>query len=257
MEIILVIIGVFLLTALASIGIAQNKAVREKLLVAIRAVDLFEVTWRDWFFAPLVRPIARVGIHPNVITLSGVALSGVLAAAFFKNADPLGIFLIAVVAALSDTFDGMVARAAGKVTALGGSLDGIRDFLLFIVLTVGILVYRLAPPTLIIAFFAGNALVGFLKLCEIFLRRDAQGFVSSVASRSSGEGKISIDRIKFACYALGCLAALLGQAGVEWIVVAVPVIFWVSTLSVFLSIAAHSVIIVSLLRLRPQTQTVT
>ena len=126
----------YILVSLAGIFVLPRIFSAEFLVRLIKAVNFFETNGRDNLFFHLVKPLVRLGVHPNVITGIGFLLVGMLATSFWRPISPASFFVIALFAGLSDMFDGMLARASGKITSLGGALDGIRDFFLFSVLTI-------------------------------------------------------------------------------------------------------------------------
>lgn len=230
----IILVGMFLVPAVFS----------EKTISKLtRRINSFETGHRDDTFLFLIRPLVRLGIHPNVITLIGFVLVFVLGIAFWRGASPAALFLIALFAGLSDMFDGILARASKKVTSLGGMLDGLRDFLLLVALTVGGMYQGFFPVKEMIWFLIGALVIGILKFVEIVERRQEHGFKSAFRKRAGGDGKLSIDRIKFFFYVTACLGLILGQVmgrGVE------TVGYWSLMLSIafaIMSVLFHSAII--------------
>jgi CDP-diacylglycerol--glycerol-3-phosphate 3-phosphatidyltransferase len=109
---------------------------------------------------PLVRPLVAVGLHPNHITLGGLAFFGVAAWFVFKGQWILGLVLV-VIGSFLDGLDGVVAREAGKKSG---------DRLTEIFLIAGVLGYLLTAP-----------LVTFLKPGITFSQR-AWGIVFCYAA---------------------------------------------------------------------------
>lgn len=96
----------------------------------------------EWFDLVFTRPLgqmwanffARLGVHPNVVTILGIVL-GVMAAFcyYFEHnysMTILGIFLL-VWANLYDSADGQLARMTGQKSALGRALDGASADVIF------------------------------------------------------------------------------------------------------------------------------
>lgn len=80
--------------------------------------------------APLKRmlatPLARSGVHPDVVTLSAIPLA--LAAAWLVlEGRPLAALIPALPAVLLDFVDGEVARLQGRVTPFGDLLEAVVD----------------------------------------------------------------------------------------------------------------------------------
>jgi CDP-diacylglycerol--serine O-phosphatidyltransferase len=83
----------------------------------------------------LLGPALRLGIHPNVVSLGGLAF-GVLAAFAYHRWDDWR-FATAGLACMVcwhvlDGLDGALARASGRTSAFGRFLDGLCDYLTFI-----------------------------------------------------------------------------------------------------------------------------
>ena len=109
-----------------------------------RTVEIEEFTNRY-----IVHPISgwlvpifhRLDIHPNTVSLAGGA-AGVLAGLAYYRYDLLPAtiagFLLMVVWHVLDGADGQLARLSGKVTASGYVIDGICDYVTFIVVYVAL-----------------------------------------------------------------------------------------------------------------------
>lgn len=78
---------------------------------------------------PVARPIARRGIHPNVLTLAGLAVGAASALLLGMGMEAAGGLLL-LVCGVFDILDGAVARIGGMTTAFGGVLDSTIDRLL-------------------------------------------------------------------------------------------------------------------------------
>ena len=87
---------------------------KETFFRLMRRINHLETNHRDGLLLFLVSPLARLGIHPNALTLAGFFLTFVLAAAFWYETYPVVIFSIALFSGLSDMFDGILARASQK-----------------------------------------------------------------------------------------------------------------------------------------------
>lgn len=74
------------------------------------------------------RPLARAGIHPDVITASGVWWSMLCWAFAAASGRWALVAVVALVAGgMSDGLDGTVAALSGRASGWGGVLDGIAD----------------------------------------------------------------------------------------------------------------------------------
>ncbi|MDQ4094943.1 MAG: CDP-alcohol phosphatidyltransferase family protein [Actinomycetota bacterium] len=80
----------------------------------------------DKAMRPTGRTLHRWGIGANAITLFGVAVTGVTAYLIIEGR-LVAAGLVAIVAALADTVDGAVAKAAGVASKWGALLDSTAD----------------------------------------------------------------------------------------------------------------------------------
>jgi CDP-diacylglycerol--glycerol-3-phosphate 3-phosphatidyltransferase len=76
--------------------------------------------------SPAGRAVARWGVTPDAITYFGVLLQ-LLVGALIIQGRLLAAGLLAIVAALSDAFDGAVAKARGTARKYGAFLDSTTD----------------------------------------------------------------------------------------------------------------------------------
>ncbi len=125
---------------------------------------------------PFARLLARMGIHPNVVTLFGVFL-------FFIGAwlTAIGIWksavLLGVIAGFFDGLDGIVARETGKKSSFGALLDSVCDRLTEVVWLGGYLVYFFHHPPL-----------DTVTIYGLFLAITGSLLVSYVKARAEGVG---------------------------------------------------------------------
>lgn len=96
----------------------------------------------DWSNRHLVHPLAaallplarRSGIHPNAVSVAGLAC-GALAGVCYARWQHPGFVALGFLAMLCwhilDGLDGQLARATGKATPLGRLIDGACDYLVF------------------------------------------------------------------------------------------------------------------------------
>ena len=76
--------------------------------------------------APIGRGLARTGVSPNVLTTLGLLLTAAATWAVVAGQPFVG-GVILLAGGLMDTFDGAVARAAGRSTPFGGFYDSVSD----------------------------------------------------------------------------------------------------------------------------------
>jgi hypothetical protein len=110
--------------------IADHDEEAELLRSAVKASDGFFTTF---FVSPLskyvARACARLGLHPNHVTLFSMVL-GVVAAALFATGERPGLVaggIVAYFAFFFDCVDGQLARYARKFSKFGAWLDSIFD----------------------------------------------------------------------------------------------------------------------------------
>lgn len=107
--------------------------------------ESIEVPSNRWLIHPISRallgPAIRLGVHPNAVSLAGLALGGAAAVAYWHWRDPwmatLGMLLM-LGWHVADGLDGKLARATGRTSALGRVLDGTCDYLVFITVLVSV-----------------------------------------------------------------------------------------------------------------------
>ncbi len=77
---------------------------------------------------PVAARLARRGVHPNVVTVSGLLLAAVaVVPAAAGGRWPLLAVALVVLAGLGDSLDGAVAVLTGRESALGAVLDAVCD----------------------------------------------------------------------------------------------------------------------------------
>jgi phosphatidylglycerophosphate synthase len=86
--------------------------------------------------------IARAGITPNQLTVTGGAL-GVVAGVLVGVGRPSWALVVWLLSRVIDGFDGVVARVSGQTTLIGGYLDITLDMLAYSAMAVG---FAVADP---------------------------------------------------------------------------------------------------------------
>jgi CDP-diacylglycerol--glycerol-3-phosphate 3-phosphatidyltransferase len=118
---------------------------------------------------PLARFMARLGIHPNILTISGVLLFGVggwlTVYGFWRWA-----LLVITTGAFMDGLDGVVAREAGKRSTFGAVLDSTCDRFTEIIWLGSLTIYYVRNPILdglciylTFAVITGSLMVSYVK----------------------------------------------------------------------------------------------
>ena len=118
---------------------------------------------------------------PNLITLSRIVLVLVAAVLFFTSSRVVAL-AIAVVAALTDYLDGIVARATGQVTRLGEILDQFSDLFFESLCLVLAISAGFLSPLVLVAYL-------FRELWVMTIRRFMAGERLHIASNIVGKLK--------------------------------------------------------------------
>jgi phosphatidylglycerophosphate synthase len=136
---------------------------------------------------PLVRPLVRMGIRPNHLTLSGLCLTGG-AAWFIYTGRWTTACIIALAGSLFDGLDGIVARESGRQSVFGAILDSCSDRLGETLLLFGVLgrLCTASAATLERVVFSLPLRVWGILFC--FTAVAMSIMVSYVKARCEGEG---------------------------------------------------------------------
>ncbi len=147
-----------------------------------KATGSFEQFMRKTFkiiLDPIAGFLLRIGLTPNIVTVSGLLLSsGVAVLIGFGHITFAGLLLL--IAAPLDAIDGSMARLKNNVTKFGAFLDSVVDRYSELVVLGGLLVYYLNRQNItaaILVFVAagGSVLVSYTKA-----RAEALGFNAKV-----------------------------------------------------------------------------
>jgi CDP-diacylglycerol--glycerol-3-phosphate 3-phosphatidyltransferase len=93
----------------------------------------------------VVRPLAAIGVTPNVATFLGLLLNGLAAAVLATGQLRIGGALV-LLAGIFDMFDGALARIQNKKTTFGAFLDSTVDRYSEGLVLLGILLYATGQP---------------------------------------------------------------------------------------------------------------
>lgn len=120
-----------------------------------------------WLLYKIVHALAATGVHPNVLTFTGLVINLWAAVLFAAGRFPAagGVMLLAGV---FDMVDGRVARAQGRVTKFGAFFDSVIDRYSDLVLYLGLLVYyarinRFSYAVLVGVAMAGSVMVSYTR----------------------------------------------------------------------------------------------
>ena len=123
---------------------------------------------------PIVRLLAKTGISPNVLTISGFALSLAVAWLIATGHLVAGGFLL-LFSAWFDLLDGALARLAGTETPFGALLDSALDRLSEGVILAGLAIYFLHNGTTLEMVLVLAALVGSMMVSYVRTRAEVIG----------------------------------------------------------------------------------
>ena len=114
-----------------------------------------------------VKPLGRLGVTPNMITVLGVIVSA--AAAWYiasYSGNPGSLTLAASLILLSgflDAIDGPLARATGKVTTFGGFFDSVCDRYSDAIVLAAVIYSGLCDPLWGFAALIGSMMVSYSR----------------------------------------------------------------------------------------------
>ena len=143
--------------------------------------------WTD----PVGHALFRLHLRPNHLTVMGLAVSILAAAAFVTGHVRTGGLLV-VLAGLFDFFDGSLARASGQVTPFGAFLDSVIDRYSDLVVLLGIVVLFSRFSNLRGAVAAMAALVGSLMVSYTKARAESIGVACNVGFMERPERMICL-----------------------------------------------------------------
>ncbi len=124
---------------------------------------------------PIARVMARLGIHPNTVTLVGFLLQVGVGVVFGLGHLVLGGWLLLVVAPV-DALDGALARALGQKSLFGAFLDSTFDRLSDAALILGLTVHYLRQGEHLEVVLLLISLVAALMVSYTRARAEALGF---------------------------------------------------------------------------------
>src|SRR2546425_8965122 len=99
------------------------------------------------FVALMIRPLARLGVTPNMLTVLGLVLSALTAVVIALGFLFAGGLLV-LFAGIFDMFDGAMARVSNTATIFGAFFDSMLDRYSEIIILFGLLCYALQRPGL-------------------------------------------------------------------------------------------------------------
>ncbi|MFA5364468.1 MAG: archaetidylinositol phosphate synthase [Candidatus Bathyarchaeia archaeon] len=142
----------------------------------------------------------RLGFTPNHVTVLGLVLSFLSAAAYWQwSSNPLLLIVAPVLMLVSgffDALDGVIARIYGEATKFGGFFDSLLDRYADSVILCGIILGGLTNPILGLAALVGSQLVSYARA-----RAEAAGVkMESVGLAERAERIVLIVFVSFVSY---------------------------------------------------------
>lgn len=134
----------------------------------------------------LIRPLARLGVTPNTLTLIGLLLS-ILTAVIIAQGYLVTGGLLVLFAGIFDMFDGAMARVCNTATTFGAFFDSTLDRYSESIILFGMLVYALQRPDLHDLFWP-FAHEQFWMITVIFIAVVGSLMVSYTKARAEGLG---------------------------------------------------------------------
>lgn len=155
--------------------------------------------WTD----PIGHALFRLRLRPNHLTVAGLGVSLLAAAAFVAARTRTGGLLL-LLAGLFDFFDGALARASGQVTPFGAFLDSVIDRYSDLVVLLAIVVLFAQMPHMRGVIVAMAGLVGSVMVSYTKARAESIGVECNVGVMERPERMI--------CLIMGALFDLLEPA---------------------------------------------
>ncbi|HET92158.1 MAG TPA: CDP-alcohol phosphatidyltransferase family protein [Chloroflexi bacterium] len=128
---------------------------------------------------PIARLVGRLGVHPNTLTIVGLALQVGVAVVFGLGHLRLGGCLLLIVAPV-DALDGAVARTLGKQSRFGAFLDSTLDRIADAVLILGLAAHHIGQGDHLPVALLLTALVSVVMVSYTRARAEALGFPCKV-----------------------------------------------------------------------------
>ena len=135
---------------------------------------------------PLVKVLSKWGVHPNSLTLAGLVITAMAAAALFKGHLRTGGLLI-LLGGLCDSLDGNLARATGKATRSGALLDSVMDRYSEFIMFLGIAAYFITTKNYLLLGVVFFALCGSIMVSYTRARAESLGFESKAGMMQRAE----------------------------------------------------------------------
>jgi phosphatidylinositol phosphate synthase len=161
---------------------------------------------------PIAWVLTALGIHPHVLSMSGIVFGGLSGYCFVSGRIALAVAFF-ILSGLSDVFDGMVARKRGLESAFGSFLDNFCSAYTDSAAFAGVILAHLCNPFWGLAALLGTyARLLTFRLEGLVPREEGQALRSRFPHALAGKG----DRIF-----LLSLGVVLGQVNAAMAIIAV------------------------------------
>ena len=135
--------------------------------------------WFRWYYGPIAAWLDRTGIHPNVLTLIGLAGTvGVAVLIALGHMTTAGILLL--IMGPIDAMDGALARLRNQATKWGAFVDAVTDRYSELFLFLGFLIHFLLLKNSTGIIFAYLAAAGSVMVSYVKARADASKLDANV-----------------------------------------------------------------------------
>ena len=169
---------------------------------------------KDWAARYAANPVARVlvrlHVHPNAVTLAGLAVA-VVAAYFLSEGRLVLGGAVFLGGAATDMLDGAVARLGGRASAFGALLDSVADRLGEAAVLFGLLVFYVRAGHELGAYLAFGAMVTSVLVSYLRARTEGLGLTGDVGLMGRPERVVVLGAgllVGYPLYAMGVVAAL-------------------------------------------------
>lgn len=136
--------------------------------------------------SPLTHLLTKWGVSPNSITIAGLVISVLAALAFTAGYIRLGGVLV-LLGGLCDTFDGVIARSAGKATRYGAFFDSVIDRYSELVMFLGIAAHFVLINDFLTLVAILIALCGSIMVSYSRARAESLGFRANIGLMQRAE----------------------------------------------------------------------
>ena len=128
---------------------------------------------------PIGRVLARLGIHPNMVTFAGFLLN-ILTGAVLATGNYLVGGVLVIIASSVDALDGALARVSDKKTRFGAFLDSTLDRLSEGALFFGLLMWFVSQQMVLETYLIYFVVLGSIMVSYTRARAEGLGFECKV-----------------------------------------------------------------------------